>query len=295
MGNAMQKIAMAGVAAVASTAIGGIVYRHMRYKRIPPKPLQDFTKLVPDAPEGVHLTAHRGLSAQYPENTKEAFIAGGKAGFYALECDTHCTTDGTWVVLHDGQIKTMFQGTGDVKDYSYTEMLQKKMINGANIDKFPEARICTLQEYIDVCKTYGCRPMIEIKDPRTEKMQDLYNLLKENGILQSCILISFHLSDLRAMREIDDTLEMWYLVHYITNKVIRQAKAANLGVAFCAQYNALRPEYIKKVLDNGLTAACWTVDDKDLLLKMLDCGVRYITTNSILPSATALAQAQKTN
>ena len=42
MGNAMQKIAMAGVAAVASTAIGGIVYRHIRYKRIPPKPLQDF-------------------------------------------------------------------------------------------------------------------------------------------------------------------------------------------------------------------------------------------------------------
>lgn len=43
------------------------------------------------------------------------------------------------------------------------------MINGANIDKYPEAHICTLQEYIDVCKTYGCRPMIEIKDPRTEK------------------------------------------------------------------------------------------------------------------------------
>ena len=95
------------------------------------------------------------------------------------------------------------------------------------------------------------------------------------------------------MRKIDENLEMWYLVNYITNKVIREAKKANLGVAFCAQYNALRPEYIKKVLDNGLTAACWTVDDKDLLLKMLDCGVRYITTNSNLPRAAELAQAPK--
>ncbi len=284
MGNLGNKIAMAGVAAVASTALGGVIYRRMRYKKIKPKELKHFPELVPNNEKEIHLTAHRGLSAVYPENTAEAFRAGGEAGFYALECDTHCTTDGTWVVLHDGQIKTMFDGTGDVKSYSYEEMLKKKMVNGANIEKYPDARICTLQEYIDICKQYGCRPMIEVKDKRIEKMQSLYDLLVQNEILESCIIISFHITVLRALYQIDKNLEMWYLVEYITDKKLREAKeCGNAGIAFCAQYNAPRPEMIQKVHDNGLTAACWTVDTGELLQKMMDCGVKYITTNSILP------------
>lgn len=284
MGKAVQKLAMAGVAAVASTALGGAVYRHMRYKRIKPKELKHFPELQPDNEREIHLTAHRGLSAVYPENTALAFEAAGKAGFYALECDTHCTTDGTWVVLHDGQIKTMFDGTGDVKSYSYEEMLQKKMTNGANIDKYPEARLCTLQEYIDICKKYGCRPMIEVKDKRTEKMQSLYDMLVQNDILESCIIISFHISVLRALYAIDKDLEMWYLIEYISGKKLREAKeCGNAGIAFCAQYNAPRPDAIQKIHDNGLTAACWTVDTPEMLEKMMNCGVKYITTNSILP------------
>lgn len=292
MGSTWNKLAMAGVAAVASSALGGVIYRHMRYQKIKPKALKSFAELVPNNTKEVHLTAHRGLSATYPENTAQAFIAGGEAGFYALECDTHCTTDGTWVVLHDGQIRTMFDGTGDVKSYSYAEMLQKKMTNGANIEKFPDARLCTLQEYIDICKKYGCRPMIEVKDKRTEKLPSLYAMLKENDILESCIVISFHISVLQAIYQIDPQLEMWYLVEYITDKKLEQAKACgNAGIAFCAQYNAPRPEAIQKIHQNGLTAACWTVDNKEMLLKMMDAGVRYITTNSILPEKTVAKQS----
>ncbi len=284
MGKALSKLAMNGLAGLSSTPIGGICYRMIRGKQIQPKEIKHFSKLMPNDTREIHLTAHRGLSAVYPENTKEAFVAGGKAGFYALECDTHCTTDGTWIVLHDGQIKTMFDGKGDVKEYTYEEMLKKKMINGANIDLYPNARLCTLQEYIDVCKEYGCRPMIEVKDERIEKMQSLYDLLVQNGILKSCIIISFHISVLRALHEIDQSLEMWYLVNAVDDKVIRAAKeCGNAGIAFCAQYNAPFPERIQKIHDNGLTAACWTVDSKELLAQMMDCGVKYITSNSILP------------
>lgn len=287
MRSTVTKLAMAATAAVASSALGGVIYRRMRYKKIQPKPLKAYDELRPGDAREIHLTAHRGLSAVCPENTAPAFLAAGKAGFYALECDTHCTTDGVWVVLHDGQIKTMFEGSGDVKTYSYPEMLEKKMVNGANIDKYPGTRICTLQEYIDICKTYGCRPMIEVKDPRTEKMASLYALLRENGILEGCILISFHITVLRALRELDKNLEMWYLVEYITKKKIAAAKEIAAGVAFCAQYNAQRPEAIRKIHEAGLTAACWTVDSKELLEKMMDAGVHYVTTNSILPTAAA--------
>lgn len=280
-----ERLMMTVLSALSPTPVGTLAYRMMRKQKIEPKPLLHFSQLMPNNTKEVHLTAHRGLSAVCPENTVESFEAGGKAGFYALECDTHCTVDGTWVVMHDPQIETMFDGKGDVKTYTYDQLQHRKMINGANLEKFSDIHMCTLQAYLDICKKYGCRPMIEVKDPRIEKMQSLYQLLQENKVLESCIIISFHIGVLRALAGIDQSLEMWYLIDKISDKRIEEAKFAgfNFGIAFCAQYNAPFPELIQKVHDNGLTAACWTVDSKALLQTMLDCGVKYITSNSILP------------
>ena len=52
---------------------------------------------------------------------------------------------------------------------------------------------------------------------------------------------------------------------------------------FSSDFNSPRPDMIKKLLDKGLVAACWTVDDKYHLDAMVNAGVTYITTNSILP------------
>lgn len=45
--------------------------------------------------------AHRGLSAEQPENSLPAFGAAVAAGFPALELDLHATRDGECVILHD--------------------------------------------------------------------------------------------------------------------------------------------------------------------------------------------------
>ena len=59
MGNFRQKFAMATVAAIASTPLGGVVYRCMRHQKIQPKELQHFSELVPNNEREIHLTAHR--------------------------------------------------------------------------------------------------------------------------------------------------------------------------------------------------------------------------------------------
>ena len=54
--------------------------------------------------------AHRGLSAEQPENTLASFQAAVIAGFPALEMDLRVTADGEVVVLHDPGIE--HRGTG---------------------------------------------------------------------------------------------------------------------------------------------------------------------------------------
>ena len=287
MAKFLDKAFMLTLGALSETPLGQVAYKMMRSQPIAPKKLLLFPELRPHNTQELHLTAHRGLSGIHPENTAVSFEAGGKAGFYALECDTHCAADGTWMVVHDPEISTLFGAKGDVKSYTYDELMKIDMVKGANVEKYPHTHMCTLQEYIDICKTYNCRPMIEIKDKRLDKMQDLYRLLEKNDIVGSCILISFHYDVLVQMYNINPQLELWHLINNISQKKIDEAKQYGFGIAFCAAYNADRPEMIKKIHEAGLTAACWTVDSKELLDKMMDAGVKYITSNTILPTQEA--------
>lgn len=115
-------------------------------------------------------------------------------------------------------------------------------------------------------------------------MQDFYNVLLKNDLLKDAVIISFILDDLKELHDIDPTLNMWYLVNYLDSKNIKAARDAGCnGMDFSAEFNACRPEWIRKVHDNGLKTACWTVDNREMLASMIDAGVEYITTNSILP------------
>ena len=261
------------------------VYKNMRKKPISPMELKKATELRDIDFGTTKFVAHRGLSGVNPENTAPAFEAAGKHGnFYGIECDTHMATDGVWMVAHDPNLETLFSGEGDIKEHSSEELLKLKMLRGANIGKHLDVKMCTLQEYIDICKKYNCRPIIEIKDPRTDNMQSFYDMLKKNGIEKTCVVISFILEDLQVLNKIDKELEMWYLVDYLTNKNIQQAVDSGCkGMDFSSDFNSPRPDMIKKLLDKGLVAACWTVDDKYHLDAMVNAGVTYITTNSILP------------
>jgi glycerophosphoryl diester phosphodiesterase len=56
--------------------------------------------LEPDPPRPL-VIAHRGASADHPENTLTAFAAAAEAGADLVELDARITADGAVVVLHD--------------------------------------------------------------------------------------------------------------------------------------------------------------------------------------------------
>ena len=230
----------------------------------------------------MHLTAHRGLSSVCPENTIEAFKEAAKYNYYALECDVHCTTDDKWVIIHDYMLQSMCEEKGDVKTMSYDEKLSKiRFTNGANIKDYPDARPCLVEEFIEICKEANIKPMIEVKDKRIDKVESLYKIICDYGIEDDVILISFHAPVLREFRKLSPDMELWLLVHTITDEKILECIENGNGVAFEAKRSSA--ETIQKIHDANLTAACWTVDTKEMLNEMIKNGVKYITTNAILP------------
>jgi glycerophosphoryl diester phosphodiesterase len=99
--------------------------------------------------------AHRGLSAEYPENTLAALRAAVAAGFRCLEIDLRCTSDGEIVLLHDAGIDRTTDGNGRVADMKYDEL------RGYETGEGPVPR---LDDVLTALATYDGFWNIEVKD-----------------------------------------------------------------------------------------------------------------------------------
>lgn len=258
-------------------------YKLIRYGDKPAKETIPVANATQKDLSDVRFTAHRGLSSIVPENTIEAFREAAKYNYYALECDVHCTTDGKWVIIHDCMLQSMAKEKGDVKTMSYEDLKKVKFTNGANIEKYPDAGICLVEDYIEVCKEANIKPMIEVKDRRVDKVKSLLDIIRAYDIEDDVILISFHAPILREFKRLSPNMTLWLLVHGITNEKLHECIENGFGVAFEAKRALKDLDAIQNIHNNQLTAACWTVDTPELLNTMLECGVKYITTNAIIP------------
>lgn len=231
--------------------------------------------------EDVKLTAHRGFSGIAPENTLVAFEKAGEYGFYATECDVHLTKDGVWVIYHDDNIFRLTNGYKNIEEATYEELQEYVIDNGVNVDYYPNQKIPTLEEYLIICKDMKIIPQIEIKNGSKEKLQEILDLLEKYELKENAIIISFKGEMIKKVRELDEKIELWYLVEEITEENMNECKDNNYKLAFNHKKND--EEIIKTAISKGLTLCAWTVDDLETLKSLYNLGVKYITTNAIIP------------
>lgn len=240
----------------------------------------DYT--VYQTPQNVELVAHRGFRAIAPENTAPAFEEAGKAGFYGAECDVYRTADGVWVIHHDPITYRMTGGLSMVEDKTYDELMKETVDNGSNIENYDSLKMCTLEEYLQICSSYGMVPVIELKSANnTEYSSEIVDMLSQFPDLDP-VFISFHYEDLTAMRALTDA-PCWYLVQEITDEDIEMALAigGDCGIDFNYAKEENTDEVIQKCIDAGLTVGAWTVDEPEAVDRLASLGVEYITTDNI--------------
>lgn len=229
------------------------------------------------------LVAHRGFSAIAPENTAPAFREAGLAGFEGAECDVYRTKDGKWVVHHDMHTYRMMDKSSFIEKITYEQLSTYITDNGSNIDGYPDLRICTLDEYLDICKQYNMIPVIELKGANnTEHYDEIVASVNEKGLADTVVYISFHIENLKVMRELSDA-PLYYLASVIDNQAIEDALSlgGKCGIDFDGRKEENTQEIVQQCLDKGLLVGAWTIDKPEDLNRMLDWGVTLITTNAI--------------
>lgn len=105
------------------------------------------------------IYAHRGYSANYPENTLSAFEAA-LPYVDGVELDVQLSKDGRLVVIHDETVDRTTDGTGWVKDMTLQELRQLK------IDGYE--RIPTLEEVLGLIGRSDVTLNIELKTDQYE-------------------------------------------------------------------------------------------------------------------------------
>lgn len=240
---------------------------------------EDYTLLKTQ--QQVTLVAHRGYRAVAPENTTAAFEEAGKAGFWGAECDIYRTADGVWIVSHDTHTYRMMDQSAWVEKKTYDELMEMTVDNGSNIEDYPDLKFCSLEEYLQICRDYNMVAVIELKGKKnTEHYDEIIDLVEQYGV--ESVYISFHFENLEKIRELTDS-QVYYLVQKIEDEDIELAKTIeNCGIDFNGEKEAnFENGMIQKCMDNGLAVGAWTIDDTELLDKLVDNGVTLITTDNI--------------
>ena len=211
--------------------------------------------------------AHRGYSSTAPENTLPAYILAKEKGFAYVECDVAFTKDGVAVLLHDATIDRTSNGSGNIADLTYEELLQYDFGSWKG-SKYAGTKIPTFEEFIALCKEIGLHPYIEIKNDATytqEQVSTLVEIVEKYGLEDNCTWISFNITYLEYVMTVDDTARLGYVSSKtITQSMINSVKALQTiknEVFLDISYNMLNETNVMLAISNGIALETWTVDN----------------------------------
>jgi hypothetical protein len=131
------------------------------------------------------VTAHRGNSGEYPENTIPAFKSGIEIGADWVELDIFRTKDGRLVVIHDRTTERVGDKNLVVPESTYEQLLTVDVAtdfrqrHGKTIEAVPKQTIPLLEEVLRLVMTQA-KTRVSIQ-PKMDCVADAIDLVRELG------------------------------------------------------------------------------------------------------------------
>ena len=90
--------------------------------------------------ETVQVSSHRGEpTPRITENTVQAFQRAVAGGARSVESDLRLTSDGVWILMHDGTVNRTTNGTGRVAQMTLAQIRALRTDGGQRVPTFDEA------------------------------------------------------------------------------------------------------------------------------------------------------------
>jgi glycerophosphoryl diester phosphodiesterase len=229
------------------------------------------------------VVAHRGASAQAPENTMEAFRLGVEAGADAIELDVHLTADGQLAVIHDETLDRTTDRTGPVAGLTMDDIREADA--GATFARtddsgYPFAgrgmRVPTLPEVLDWLPD-GIGLVVEIKaraaaDAVVEALRA--HPVRDDGRLA---VISFDEAAIERVHELDHRTKTGYLLvptQPIPPALVWATEHGHAGVhPWDGDLGADPGPILELARAYGREVGCYVVNDPDRMRFLASAGL----------------------
>ena len=227
-----------------------------------------------DLDEDVSITAHRGASMYAPENTMAAFRGALDAGAHYVELDVQHTRDGRILVIHDRDFMRVGGDPRRVGDLATDEL--------ATIDigqrfgaGFAGERAPLLEEVIELARG-RMKINVELKYnvPDPGLAPAVIELLRRENFLDQVVITSLDLAALRQVEDIEPRLQTGHIVTAAVGDVVRTpADFLSLSSARAT------PSLIRRAHAAGKEVHAWTVNEPEVMLRMIEAGVDNVITD----------------
>ena len=233
-------------------------------------------------PAKTRYIAHRGYNHSAPENSLPAFENAGKLGAWGIETDLQNTSDGQIVIMHDNTVDNMTNGTGNVINMTFEEIRKLKIDTGNNVGDYNDSELIvpTLEEYLEICKKYGCVAIIELKRFSNENHVDtVVSKIVEMGMTHSCIVISFNASWIEKVRKLNEQIHTSILLDSFSDSDIEKYKNYK-NFTLSIPHASLTEDLAKMTHKYNLLINTYTIYNNNLTDALIDKGCDFITINT---------------
>ena len=242
------------------------------------------------------ICAHRGFSAIAPESTMVAFAGAIALGAEEIEMDLWQTTDGVIVSSHDRGLERVSNGTGDLKNHSYKELMELDF-GGKFGPEFAGMKIASFEEITkrfagQVIMNLHLRHEDEDIDSIRSYVGKIVEIIERYGNEKYCYFMASNIETLMMLKESFPQIERCageldesHPCMYLLERAI---------IASCSKIQLFSPYFergtrevgedfvsyiVKKAHENGIICNLCIADEPHLTREYLAKGVDTLLTN----------------
>jgi glycerophosphoryl diester phosphodiesterase len=198
----------------------------------PDAALSNIARMTQPLPQ---IVAHRGNAAEFPENTLESLRSAVDLGVRHLELDVQLCADRVPLLLHDADFRRMSGRAESVFDLDWAAIAGLPMSEPQRFgDRYHDVRASTLAELAtELAGWPEITAFVEIKRASLRRFGTAVVLERVlaclPAVLDRCVVISFDLPCLEAVRRASPARIGWVLGSY---EAAERARAADLAPEF---------------------------------------------------------------
>jgi glycerophosphoryl diester phosphodiesterase len=225
----------------------------------------------------VDYIAHRGASYIAPENTVISAKLAWEIDVDAVELDIQLSKDNKLMVIHDGNTKRT-SGYDFVVKETGSKILRKLDVGSFKDEKYKGEKIPFLNEIIETVPP-GKKLVVELKSGG-DVLPELKNVVRNCGKQPQLIFICFDLQIILNAKQIFPEIPCYWLCGNKEELVKNIKTISDSGLqGVDLNFSIIDEKVISLAKSLNLDIIAYTVNDPTIAKKLIDYGVKGITTD----------------